>query len=279
VRRHRRLLVLVLVVLAVVALVRLEERIGYRQQVERELRLHRGREAGEDAFNLARALMGEGVPYEEAVDVAALMSNLSGDLRDDLPTARLLAVIEQSAPTTEANPSRDLVKVAEQLDVDSGGLRSFLDLVVEEGIERQMPADVAVAGLHKHGVEYAFGCELVEREPCPVDVVVELVLDRQQADFERFGRIDCRLGTNFAHPGCVTFADCAAEYSVVLDTHDAESDAWKTARALGYEPGSAGWEEWTAATTEMAERSWEGHETCVTERYGVEPYLALVLAK
>ena len=282
VRTHGRWLVPILVALAVLAAVRAVDWAQSNedvQQLERDLSLHTGREAEEDSRSLARTLIGEGVPHEEAVDVAATLNYFGSDVLDYLPTARLLAAIEQSAPTTNVNPSRDVVRVAEQLEVDSEGLWSFLNLVVQESIERQMPADVTVEGLRVHGVEYAFGCELVEQEPCPVDVVVELVLDRQQGDYEQFGRIDCRLGTNAAHPACLAFADCAVEYAVVLDTHEAELDVWKTAEALGHEFGSAGWKEWTAATTGMAEWSWEAHETCITERYGVDPHKALVLAR
>ena len=281
-RRYGRLLLSVLVVLAVLAAVRLADwaqRNEDAQQLERDHRLHTGSEAGEDASNLAQALMGEGVPHKEAVDSAATLSYLGGDVLEDLPAALLLAVIEQNASTTDANPSRDIVRVAEQLKVDREGLWSFLNLVIQESIERQMPTDVTVEGLHEHGVEYAFGCELVEREPCPVDVVVELVLDRQQAEYEQFGRIDCRLRTNAAHPGCLTFADCAAEYAAVLEAQDTDLDAWETARVLGYEFGSAGWMELTAVTYETFESSWEAHETCITERYGIDAYKALVLAR
>ena len=284
-RRYGRWLLSALVVLAVLAALRGADWLQSNedaQPLERDLRVHTGSEAGEDAFNLAQTLMGEGVPHEEAVDVAATLSYVGGDVLEDLPTARLLAVIEQNASTTGANPSRDIVRVAEQLEVDSEGLWSFLNLVIQESIERQMPADVTVDGLHEHGFEYAFGCEVLEREPCPVDVVVELVLDRQKAEYEQFGRIDCRLRTNAAHPGCLTFAECAAEYAAVLESQDAELDAWETARALGHEPGSAGWEEWTAATYETFESNWEAHETCITERYGIDAndaYKALVLAR
>ena len=281
-RRYGRWLISALVVLAALAALRAGDWLQSNEdaeQLERDLRIHTESEAGEDAFNLAQRLMEEGVPYEEAVDVAATLSYLGGYVLEDLPTARLLAVIEQNASTTEANPSRDIVRVAEQLEVDSDGLWSFLNLVIEESIERQMPADVAVEGLHEHGVEYAVGCELVKREPCPVDVVVELVLDRQQAEYEQFGRIDCRLRTNAAHPGCLTFAECAAEYAAVLEAQDTDLDALETAEALGHEPGSAGWEEWTAATYETFESSWEAHETCITERYGIDAYKALVLAR
>ena len=282
VRRYGRWLISALVVLAALAALQAADWLQSNedaQQLERDLRIHTGSEAGEEAFNLAQRLMEEGVPYEEAVDVAATLSYLGGYVLEDLPTARLLAVIEQNASTTEANPSRDIVRVAEQLEVDSEGLWSFLNLVIQESIERQMPADVTVEGLHEHGVEYAFGCELVEREPCPVGVVVELVLDRQQAEYEQFGRIDCRLRTNATHPGCLTFAECAAEYAAVLEAQDTDLDAWETARTLGHEPGSAGWEEWTAATYETFESSWEAHETCITERYGIDAYKALVLAR
>ena len=271
----------VLAVLAVLVALRLAQSIEDTQQLERDLRLHTGGDAGEDVYNLAQTLMTEGVPHEEAVDVAATLSYLGGDVFDDLRAARLLALFEQHAPT-DARPSRDLVRVAEQLEVDSDGLWSFLNLVVQESYERETPADVMVEGLREHGLEYATGCELVEQAPCPVDVVVQLALDRQQADYEQWGYTDCRLGANAAHPGCVTFAACADEYAVVLAARDADLDAWDTARALGHEPGSAGWEEWATVTNETAQSSREAHETCITERYGEgfdAAYKALVLAR
>ena len=79
----------------------------------------------------------------------------------------------------------------------------------------------------------------------------------------------------------MTFAACADEYALVLAAEDADLDAWETATGLGHEPGSAGWEEWTAATSETALSSWEDHETCIAERYGegIDAYKALVLAR
>ena len=118
--------------------------------------------------------------------------------------------------------------------------------------------------------------------PTPLrHVVPHLIGLRQQADYEQWGHIDCRLHMNAAHPACTTFADCANEYALVLATRDADLDAQNTARALGHEPGSAGWEEWTATTNETALSSWEAHETCIDERYGegADAYKALVLAR
>ena len=221
----------VLAVLAVLVALRLAQSIEDTQQLERDLRLHTGGDAGEDVYNLAQTLMTEGVPHEEAVDVAATLSYLGGDVFDDLRAARLLALFEQNAPT-DARPSRDLVRVAEQLEVDSDGLWSFLNLVVQESYERETPADVMVEGLREHGLEYATGCELVEQAPCPVDVVVQLALDRQQADYEQWGYTDCRLGANAAHPGCVTFAACADEYAVVLAARG------RRPRRLGHSEGA-----------------------------------------
>ena len=138
-----------------------------------------------------------------------------------------------------------------------------------------------VEGLREHGLEYARGLRTCRTGTVPVDVVVQLALDRQQADYEQWGYTDCRLDVNAAHPGCLTFAECADEYAAVLAAQDAEMDAWETATALGHEPGSAGWEEWTAATSETALSSWEAHETCIAERYGegIDAYEALVLAR
>ena len=178
-------------------------------------------------------------------------------------------------------PSRDLVMAAEHLEIDGDGLWGFLDLVTQEGIDRQLPPEVLASGLSEHGLEYATSCELVEQRPCPVDVVVHLTLDRQQADYTQWGHVDCRSDNNIAHPGCLTFADCADEHAAALAAEDANFEASETARSLGHEPGSASWDEWTAATNEAALSSWEAHETCVSERYGdgMDAYKALVLER
>ena len=96
------------------------------------------------------------------------------------------------------------------------------------------------------------------------------------------GHVDCGLYANAAHPGCVTFADCAGEYALALAAQDASNDDWATAEALGHEIGSAGWEEWTAAGNEAALVTWQAHEACVADRYGEDPVdalKALVLAR
>ena len=266
-----------LAVLAVVA-VRWLDQVNDAQELERDLRIHTGGSAGEDAYDLAHTLIEAGVSQEDAVDVAAALNYVGGDLRGDLSVARLLAVFEQ-ASHGDARPSTDLMVVAEQLEVDSDGLRGFLNLVIQESIDRQVPVDVMAAGLYEHGFEYAHGCEVVERAPCSVEVVVELTLDRQHSDYERWGYTDCRLDTNVAHPGCLTFPDCADEYAFVHAAQDAEIEAWERARALGHEPGSAGWEEWTGAVSGSAQSSWDAHASCVAERYGEgnDAYKALVL--
>ena len=272
------MLLLVGVVVALRLLMHFTESHDADERVERDLRLRTGGNAGEDAYELAQTLIAEGVAQEEAVDVAATLSYLGSGALADLETARLLAHLEQNA-SAGAVPSRDLVRVAEQLEVGSDGLWSFVNLVSREGVERQMPVEPLVAGLQEHGLEYATGCELVEQRPCPVDVAVHLALDRQQADYEQWGHVDCRSDNNIAHPGCVTFAGCADEYAAALAAQDADSEASETARSLGHEPGGAGWDEWTAATNEAALSSWEVHETCVSERYGdgIDAYKALVL--
>ena len=88
-RRHRRWLKPVLVVLAVLA--GWDQREQDTEQLERDLRLHTGGGAGEDANDLAQTLIAEGVPRDEAVDVAVTLSRLGGDALADLKTARLLA--------------------------------------------------------------------------------------------------------------------------------------------------------------------------------------------
>lgn len=214
------------------------------EQVERDLRLRTGGKAGEDAYELARLLIAEGVPLGEAVDVAATLSFLGSGALADLETARLLARFEQDA-SADARPSSDLVGVAEQLEVGGDGLRSFVNQVSREATERQMPVEPLMAGLQEHGLEYAVGCELAEQQPCPVDMTVQLALDRQQADYEQWGHVDCRAADNIAHPACLTFPDCAAEYALWLAGHD------------------------------------EVHETCIANRYGegIDAYKALVLER
>ena len=270
-------LLVLLVVFAVVAVYRLEKR-DETEQLQPELRIRTGGSADEDARSPTQTVIMEGASQDDAVDVATTLIDVGGDLPGDLSVVRLLTIIEQVSDG-DARLSTDLMRVAEQLEVDSDGLRGFLNLVIQESIDRQVPVDVMASGLHEHGFEYAYGCELVEQTPCSVEVVVELTLDRQHSDYERWGDTDCRLDTNVAHPGCLTFPDCAAEYALVRATHEAEIEAWERARALGHEPGSAGWEEWTNAASEIAESSWEAHETCITERYGEgnDAYKALVL--
>ena len=143
-----------------------------------------------------------------------------------------------------------------------------------------MPVEPLIAGLLEHGPEYAYGCEIVEQRPCPVDVPVHLALDRQQADYEQWGHVDCRSDNNNTHPGCLTFADCADEYAAIHAADEASTDeASETAMSLGHEPGSAGWDEWTAVTNAAVDASWEAHATCVDDRYGngTDAYKALVL--
>lgn len=265
-----------LMVVALVGVHRLEER-DEAQQLERD-HIHTGGRLGEDSLKLTRTLIAEGFAEVDAVDVAATLSHVGSDLLEDLITARLLAEFEQAAPP-DARPSTDLVMVAEQLEVGGDGLRGFISLVFQKSVDRDVPLHVTAAGLREHGFEYSVGCELVGQVPCSVDMVVELTLDRQHSDYETWGYTNCRLDTNVAHPGCLTFPDCAEAYALVQTAHHDELRAWETARALGHEPGSAGWEKWTAHAGEAAQSSWEAHGTCVAERYGQgeEAYKALVL--
>lgn len=279
-KRSTKVVILALLVVGVVGALLLVGRIfedaATSEQLEVDLRRRTGGRASEDAYDLAQTLIAEGVPREEAVGIVAF----GGAVVDDPRTARLLAVFEQNA-SADARPSLDLVLAADSLGVDGNGLWGFLNLVAQEGTKRQLPAEPLAAGLFEHGIEYATGCELVEQAPCPVEVVVQLVLDRQQDDYEQWGHVDCHLDENTAHPGCVTFPDCADEYASVLAAQDADLDASETAMALGHERGSAGWAEWTAATNQAALSSWETHETCIGERYGdgIDAYKTLVLAR
>ena len=273
----------VLVVVGAVAALRLlthmEQTVHTRQEIERDLRIRTGGGAGEDDYDVVQALMAEGVGREAAVDAAATLSYIDASALDGLGTARLLARFEQGAPAA-ARPSRDLVRVAEQLGVDGGGLWSFLDFAARESTQRRMPVEPLVAGLSEHGFEYAEGCEIVEQAPCPADAVVRLALDRQQSDYEQWGHVDCNLGRNDAHPGCLTFVDCADEYALALVAQDADLDAFKMAMALGHEPGSPDWHAWTDTAHDTARSSWQAHADCVAARYGegMEAYKALVTA-
>ena len=273
------MLLVVGIVVALRLVAGVSEDINAAEEVERDLRLRTGGTAGEDAYELARLLIAEGTPREEAVNVAGTLSYLGADALKDMRTARLLAQFEQSASAKGA--SRDLVKAAQQMEVDRDGLWSFLNLVAQEGTERQMPVEQWGAALREHEPEYAEGCAIVERSPCPVEVVVGLVLDRQQADYRQWGHVDCRRSMNTAHPGCVTFADCADEFGWALAASVTNLDARETATALGHEPGSAGFEEWTALTGEAARSASEAHEACISERYGEgnDAYRALVLPR
>ena len=277
-RRWLVVLVVVVVVVGVVVAVRLltdsNASRNEAEQLTADLARRTGGRAGEDAHELAQALIEEGVPMSDAVNIVALGDDVLADPR----TAWVLARFEQNAPA-DAFPSRDLVMAARDLEVGGDRLWAFLDLVTQEGIDRQLPPEVLASGLREHGLEYATSCELVEQRPCPVDVAVLLTLDRQQADYEQWGHVDCRSDNNIAHPGCLTFADCADEYAAALAAQDADFGASETARSLGHEPGSASWDEWTAATNEAALSSREAHDTCVSERYGdgLDAYKALVL--
>ena len=253
---------------------------------EIEVSMGRGGVTGAGARDLATALIEQGVSVDAAGSVAAeLRANFGGADLGDLEAPHLLAAWEEAAPS--AGAARVLGKVgAYQLGVTREGLADFVRTVASEQSRRQLPPAVILAGLSEHVIDYRAACEYVEGAPCPLDVVLDLVTttsrsDRQQADYEQWGHIDCDLDANAAHPGCVPFADCAGEYALALAAQDASNDDWATAEALGHEIGSAGWEEWTAAGNEAELVTWEAHEACVADRYGegVDAFKALMLKR
>ncbi len=283
--RHRwRLVVIAVVVVGLVVGERLLTQASEAadRASEIEVSMARGGVTGAGARDLATALIEQGVSVDAASSVvAALRVDFGGADLADLEAAHLLAAWEEAAPGVGA--ARVLGKVgAHQLGVTREGLADFVRAVTSEQRQRQLPPAVVLAGLSEHVIEYRSACEHVEGAPCPLDVVLDLVADRQQADYEQWGHVDCGLYANAAHPGCVTFADCASEYALALAAQDASNDDWATAEALGHEIGSAGWEEWTAAGNEAALVTWEAHEACVNDRYGEDPVdalKALVLAR
>ena len=172
------LLFVVGLVVGALLLVRCDENAKTAEQLARDLRRRTGSAANEGAYDLAQTLVAEGVSHEDAVDVAGTLSYLDGAPLDYLDEARLLARFEQQS-LDDDSMSRRLVMAAEQMGVDSDGLRGFLNLVAQESTDRQMPVDPLVAGLLEHGFDYATGCELVEQAPCPPEVVVQLVVHSQ----------------------------------------------------------------------------------------------------
>ena len=283
-RYWRRIVLILVVVVAVIVVARtLEQRSEEANSAsEIEVGLLRRGVTGEAEQELAAALRGEGISAESAASVVhSLLVTFGGADLSDLEVARLLAAWEDSDTAPHDDASRVLTQVADGLGVTREGLAGFVRSAAGEVYEREVPPAVILAGLSEHAYEYDGACELVEGASCPLEVVIEFVADRQQAEYEQWGHVDCGLEANAAHPGCVTFADCAGEYAVALAAQDASNDDWETAKALGHEPGSAGWEEWTAAGNDAVLSTWEAHESCIAERYGegVDAFKALVLAR
>lgn len=278
-----KLLIVAVVVVGVVVgarlLIQANEEANRASEVEAALaRRGLGQAAGNER-DLAAALIEQGVSAEAAAGVvAALRNHGEGTGIGDSEAARQLATWEE----TETGASGVLIVEARNLGVTQEGLADFARTVTVEQQQRQLPPAVVLAGLSEHTIEYAYACQLVEGSPCPHNVVLDFVLDRQQAEFERWGHVDCRVNVNAAHPGCVTYADCADEYAVLVAALEASIDDSVTAESLGHEIGSDGWEEWTAVSSAAATAAQESHETCIDERYGedpVEAMKALVLAR
>lgn len=278
--RHRwRLVVIAVVVVGLVVGARLltqaSEAADRASEIEASLARRIGNRPGAGERDLATALIEQGVSVDAASSVVAEMrADFGGADLADLEAAHLLAAWEEAAPG--AGAARVLGKVGfYQLGVTREGLADFVRTVTSEQRQRQLPPAVILAGLSEHVIDYSAACEYVEGTPCPLDVVLDLVADRQQADYEQWDHVDCDLYANAAHRGCVAFADCASDYALALAAQDASNDDWATAEALGHEIGSAGWEEWTAAGNEAALVASEAHEACIAERYGEDPIDAL----
>ena len=284
-RHWPKLLIIAVVVIGGVVgqrlLTQANEDANRASEVERALE-RRGldQEAGTP---LATALIEQGVSAETAALVVAALSDYDGGgVIGDLEAAQWLATWEETDTEPHDASSHVLIVEARNLGVTRDGLADFLRTVTGEQQQRQLPPAVVLAGLSEHTIDYAYACELVEGSPCSHDVVLDFVLDRQQVEYERWGHVDCRVKANIAHPGCVTYADCADEYAVLIAALDASNEDWATAESLGHEVGSDGWEEWTAASDADAAVAEEAHETCIAERYGedpVEAMKALVLAR
>lgn len=282
-RRWPKLLAIAVVVIGVVVAARLltqaNEEANRASEVEVALRRSGLDQAAAGERDLAAALIEQGVSAEAAVGVVAALRNHGEGVRiGDSEAAQQLAAWEE----TETGASGALIVEARNLSVTHEGLADFVRAVTAEQQQRQLPPAVVLAGLSEHAIEYAAACELVEGSPCPHDVVLDFVLDRQQVEYERWGHVDCRVKVNAAHPGCVTYADCADEYAVLIAALDALTDDLATAESLGHEIGSDGWEEWTAVSNAAAATAEEAHESCIAERYGEDPIQAmkaLVLAR
>ncbi len=282
-RHWRRLVLIAVVVVGLVVGARLLAQANEEANRASEIKagLVRRGVTGEGERDLAAALRGEGISADAAVGVgAALRATFGGADLSDLEAAGLLAAWEESDTAPHDSASRTLSQIGSGLGATRAGFAAFARTVTNEVAERELPPAVVLAGLSEHAYEYDGACELVEGAACPLDVVVDLVGDRQQADYEQWGHVDCLADGNAAHPGCVTFADCASEYALVLAAQAASDDDWATADALGHEIGSDGWQEWTTAGNEAVNSAREAHETCITERYGegTGAYKALVLA-
>ena len=148
---------------------------------EIEVSMARGGVTGAGARDLTTALVEQGVSVDAASSVAAaLRVDFGGADLADLEAAQMLAAWEEAAPGVGA--AVVLGKVgAHQLGVTREGLADFVRTVTSEQRRRQLPPAVVLAGLSEHVIEYRSACEYVEGAPCPLDVVLDLVADRQQA--------------------------------------------------------------------------------------------------
>ena len=185
--RHRwRLVVIAVVVVGLVVGARLLTQASEAADRASEIEASLGRRGvtGAGERDLATALIEQGVSVDAASSVvAALRVDFGGADLADLEAAQLLAAWEEAAP----GAAGVLGGVgAHQLGVTREGLADFVRTVTGEQRRRQLPPAVILAGLSEHVIEYRSACEYVEGAPCPLDVVLDLVADRQQADYEQW---------------------------------------------------------------------------------------------
>lgn len=285
VRYWRRIALLVVAVIAVIVVAGILEQRSEDADRASEIRADlfgRG-VTSEQSHELAAALRNDGISADAAAAaVAALRATFGAADLSDREAAGLLAAWEESDTAPHDSASRTLSQIGSGLGATREGFAAFVRTVTDEVTERELPPAVILAGLSEHVYEYQLACELVEGAPCPLEVAIDLVADRQQADYGQWGHVDCLHDENVAHPGCVTFADCAAEYAVVITANETWMEAQRTASDLGHDFGTDGWLSWTAQAAATADQARNAHEACIDDSYGediVEAYKSLVLAR
>ena len=286
-RRHRSTL---LVVAALLTIVLVGGHLAEQRQEDRDVEEARatavmrrtGGGAGAVGLELAEALAEQDFPETAIVDTLAMLTAYTdGDLSlDDLEAAQWLAAWEEAGGQhLHQSASRSFSFAAYSMDIPREGLAEFIETITYRQEAAGLPIAPAAAGIGEHFGDYEYGCWALEGVTCPVKVVADLTFARQRADFERWGHVDCGAVVNEAHPACLPFPDCAPEYAVRVATRDAANDAYWTAQDLGHEPGTAGFETWTADADAAEAAAFETHEACIASRYGEEPFKALVAGR